>query len=71
MLIIECDRDSCIEIGPDVTVRVISVGRETVELEIDTSGDVYPGVPETADASQAHGQAARRGALQLGGTIPI
>jgi hypothetical protein len=40
MLVFACDRDTVIDVGSSITVRVVSIGRETVELEIDATGDI-------------------------------
>jgi hypothetical protein len=43
MLTFTCDRNTLIDIGKDVTVRVVSIGEENVELEIQRlDGDACP-----------------------------
>ena len=41
MLVLTCERDTVIDVGSNVTVRVVSIGKETVELEIDAPGDIW------------------------------
>ena len=41
MLAFTCERDTLIDIGPHVTIRVVSIGKETVEIEIDAPGDIH------------------------------
>ncbi len=39
MLVLTCERDTVIDIRSTITVRVVSIEEDTVELEIDASGD--------------------------------
>lgn len=40
MLVLTCERDAVIGVGSNIVVRVVSIGEETVELEIDAPGDI-------------------------------
>ena len=42
MLVLACERDTVISIGSNVTIRVVSIGEEMVELEVDAPGDIEP-----------------------------
>jgi len=41
MLVLTCERDTLINVGPNVTVRVVAIGIDAVELEIDAPGDIH------------------------------
>jgi hypothetical protein len=41
VLVLTCERDAVIGVGSDITVRVVSIGEETVELEFDAPGDIH------------------------------
>jgi hypothetical protein len=41
MYVLTCSRDTLIEIGESIKVRVLSVNQENVDLAIDTPGETW------------------------------
>jgi sRNA-binding carbon storage regulator CsrA len=41
MFVLTCERDTVIDVGSTITVRVVSIDKDTVKLEIVAPGDIW------------------------------